>query len=280
MLCHTKNGGDALARMLKSAEKVKTHRRIVLIDDSTTDHTEEVCKTFGVIYNYFSWMNNFGYAKNLLTQKAVECGLQPGDWIWVIGDDWEVPGSTARNVNRFVQNRYKIVARFDVPEWHPNPIKRRWFTTRRPRLLLWRHRSDIYWEPLDLVHENMFHSFYQLTRMGNYFEKNHGIETLGRMYHFAEHEDSPEEKRYKVFKYIVLWQLGRLMKMYDYSGDPYQQMMTDVCEDVVDQEAAKLGWNYFVEHKTRRYMNGECPKKLYDLYLHCRNSKSTVLEYD
>ncbi len=298
LLSHIKNEEHSIERMVRSALQVKNlHKVCLLIDDSTTDNTFSVClKLFQefpnkVSFRYFTFAHNFAIAKNECIEWAKECGLKTGDWVWYMGGDFVCPPETARNIDRLTNNSHKVVARFEVPEYHSlknhkNPLVRSlmfWFKPKsRPRMLLVRHRDDIKWDESHLVHENFYWSFYRLTRMGEYFERRHGIESIGNLYHFAQHEDSKEEIVYKDFYYQTLWSLQRRWMLYDIQGDYksiQQQLMEYACQNDKDREAMAKGWIYFVPYLTREYMNGRIPKGLTELYKWTESRPRMDIEY-
>src|SRR5262245_33874392 len=113
-LIHTKDGGVALDRCLTSVQPL-TDNIVCLIDSRTTDDSREICDRHGVFRNAFHWKHSFSYAKNLCIQKAMEQGLQFGDWILVMGDDFELQPHAIPEIEDFVTDPTNFFAQFWVP---------------------------------------------------------------------------------------------------------------------------------------------------------------------
>lgn len=291
-MSHFKNEEHSAERLIRSVLQVPNVEKVlILLDDSTTDDTETVLRymqlTFKgkVFYRKFKFQNNFAMAKNECLLYAMEHGLRQGDWCWVLGGDMYVPKNTANKIFEYTSDDRRVIGRFTIPEFHPLKNHSKWWVRAlffwlqpktRPRLLLWRHRPDIDWDHFEFVHENMFPSIYRLTHMGDFFAAHHGIKNVGTIYHYGQHEDSPEEKKYKIYKYATLWQLWRLVQIYSLKGgyqEVLKQLMDLVCVTPFDRKNAKLGWNHFVEYLTLKYMAGNIPVGLLPLYHKTRKSK-------
>jgi glycosyltransferase involved in cell wall biosynthesis len=298
LLSHIKNEEHSIERMVDSAFQVENIYKVcILIDDKTTDATYQKCIELKdkykdrFVFKYFSFAHNFAIAKNECIKWAEDNGLAKGDWVWYMGGDFMCPKKTAKNVDELTSNPNKVIARFEVSEFHSlknhtNPLIRLlmfWFEPKsRPRILLVRHRKDIKWDENHLVHENFYWSFYRITRMGEYFEIRHGIENIGTLYHFAQQEDSPSEILYKDFYYQTLWSLQRRWLLYNLKGDYksiQKQLMEYSCRSKADREAANKGWDYFVPYLTREYMKGRIPKGLTELYRWTQSRKRLDVEY-
>lgn len=285
---HYKNEGHCIARMIETALKSKNIYKVcLLIDDTTTDNTIEVLQELKKKYweklqfKMFTFPHNFGLAKNMALQYAIECGMEEGDWALTEGGDFSTPEKTAQAIDEFTNNDMNVIARFNIPEWQP------WYlfwkkAKSRPRILLWRHRRDIDWGDFDFVHENMFPSFYRLTNMGDYFARHHGIPSIGTLYHHGQNEDSLEEKKWKIHWYIVLWQLKRYVQLYNFVGgyeEVLKQIMRQAARTDDEIEAARKGWVPFVNHLTKKYINGDIPAGLFELYHWTQDQKETSVEY-
>ncbi len=311
LMSHLKNEAHCIERMIYSAVQCKNLKLIILlVDDTSTDNTFSVCRNFidkighiKIIVKYFTFENNFGRAKNECIQVAYENGMRDGWWMWFMGGDFECPMKTANQLDKFTEEAYNTITRFYVPEYHPlknhsNAIIRYlmfWYhPVGRPRQLFMRARQDIKWGDFDFVHENIFHSFYALCKIGDYFDVNCGIKTIGEVIHHGWHEDSKHEKKYKDHKYKILEYCKSLTQQYNFSGirkvgeDLYipigyknilSLIMFEASRTKEDLEAMDKGWNFFIEHMTIQYMNGNIPKGLIKWYTRRTQMKRLDAEY-
>lgn len=285
-MSHFKNEAHCAKRLIDSVKQVpNVHKIIILIDDTTTDNTEEICKSYGgnVIVKKFKFEANFAQAKNKCLVAATDEGMEQGDWCWVLGGDMYVPPKSAKKIQEYTSDQNNVAGRFNIPEFHP--LKNHaylwplffWIKPRtRPRFLLWRHRNDIDWDCFQFVHENVFPAFYRLTRMGDFFAKDQGLNAICEVIHYGQYEDSEFETKYKIFKYAILWQFWRLVQLYGLIGgyeNILKQLMDQVCKDDLDRQAATNGWTFFIEYLTRKYMAGEIPEGLLPLYNKTMRSK-------
>jgi glycosyltransferase involved in cell wall biosynthesis len=202
VLCHALNEEKCIGRMLESV-KFADHI-IVLVDSRTTDRTGEIAKSYGAEVEDFEWCDDFSYPKNILTAKVPK-----GDWCLMMGSDFEMLPHTVQEIRKFVQNSYNVAAKFMIPEYAPDdrPV------VTRPRTLLWRSHPLLYWERL--VHEEMIFSLYRMLAIGIPFTPEKEIPLLGGdrgILHYADYEDTPEEKWRKRCYYMVLYEIDRIKR--------------------------------------------------------------------
>ncbi|MDP4164519.1 MAG: glycosyltransferase family 2 protein [Bacillota bacterium] len=77
-----KNEEDCIARCLESVKDIVDE--IIIVDTGSSDHTIEICKSFGADIHYFPWNGNFSEARNF------GINLATGDWILWLDADEEV----------------------------------------------------------------------------------------------------------------------------------------------------------------------------------------------
>lgn len=160
-IVHVLNGGKALSRCLKSILPL-TKNIVVLIDDRTRDGSFKTAKRYAKHVEKFKWRHSFSYAKNLCVQTAMDkAGLKYGDWILVMGVDFQLQRHTVKEIKQFVKDEGNFFAQFNVPEYHPQKNKR---VVSRTRKLLYRHHMFIHWEKS--VHEEAVYSAYQISGLG------------------------------------------------------------------------------------------------------------------
>jgi len=250
ILNHSLNEDKCIERMIRSTKALNPYKIIVGIDSRTNDLTEGLALSLGTETFQFDWCHNFSYPKNLLTHKVPK-----GDWCLVMGGDFELQKHTVQEILEFIDGDCNVAAKFQIPEYAPDdrPV------VTRPRALLWRSHPLLYWERL--VHEEMLFSLYRLLAIGIPFTPDKDIPLLGGtngIVHYADHEDTPEEKWRKRCYYLVLYEIDRKLRR---SNRPEEDIK-----------------NYDVDKLVSGYMHG-LPEGLEELY---ERSKiiHTSIEYD
>ncbi len=214
VLVHCLNRAREMERLLKSVQWAD--RRIVLIDDRTTDNLEQVCHDYNAETEKFTWCDDFSVPKNILTNK-----VPAGEWCLVVGSDFECPPETATNVLDFINDFGNCMAKFNVYEYAEDPANKR----TRMRVLLWRSHPQIYWEKK--AHEEMKYSAFRLTRIGVAFRKDMDTPCLGDLIHYGDFENSKEEIWRKARYYNTLWEGDRIQayaNMQSWWGDLYSKL--------------------------------------------------------
>lgn len=275
---HTLNGGEALDRCLASIKPL-TNEIMVLIDDRTNDNSIEICTKYGTYASLFTWQHSFSYAKNLCLQKAMDrAGLQYGDWVLFMGDDFELQPHTIPEIKEFVKDPCNFFAQFWVPEYSPDPNAK---VVTRKRKLLWRHHPMIYWEKS--VHEEAVYSAYRLTGQGIPFGEIEWKEfpilgDVNGMLHYGYHEDGGEHGKHfweKKGYYLVLLQIDQVRAKYllPETDEGMRKALSYILnKDVTDVNEA-------IEKLTQRYNSGDIPPGLAK-FQDPKTKIITMTEYD
>ncbi len=279
-LNHSYSEEDCLARMLKSVQPL-TSNIVVLIDDRTTDNTEQIANDHGAFTATFKWHHSFSYAKNLCLKVAMDhCDLQFGDWVLWMGADFELQPHAVPEIKDFVSCPTNFFAQFWVPEYAP-PVSRQGLFGRlasaiglrpktpkvvtRLRKLLWRHHPMIYWERS--VHEEAVFSAYRLTGQGIPFgdlewKKFPILGGSNGMMHYGFHEDGGEEGdvfwRKKAY-YLILTQIDRVRLRYNLPETP--EGMLEALRYIYNNPGIE-DIDTAVNSLLERYMSGDLPKGL------------------
>lgn len=193
-LTHVRDGGKQLPRCLASIADL-AKEIVILVDDLTSDNTLEVARSYTPWVNIFEWKHSFSYAKNMCLRYAMKhAGLQFGDWVMFMGDDFELQPHVKPEIKAFIEDPTNFFAKFRVPEYTPFegviPVA-------RERKLLWRHHPFIFWEKP--VHEEAWPSAFRLTGQGEKFQSNLEWKEFPRlggengMRHYGYHEDGGEQ---------------------------------------------------------------------------------------
>jgi hypothetical protein len=252
-LMHAYDEEKTIERCLKSVLPY-TENIVVGIDDRTTDRTEEIAKSLGAKTFRFKWIHSFSYAKNLCIENAMSLGMKYGDWILVMGSDFELISIDMD----FIEKPRNFFGQFEVPEFHREGTQ---YVTRN-RKLLWRHHPFIYWEKL--VHEEAIYSAYRLTGLGIVFGTAEWkqLPCVGEMMHYGFFEDGGEQGEVfwrKKCYYAILTQLGKIMSKCNLpetqEGILKALKIVYNNEDINDIDKA-------IDSLLERYMAGDIPQGL------------------
>jgi hypothetical protein len=251
-LMHALDEERCIERCLNSVKRI-AHKMVIGIDDRTTDKTEEIAKSLGAITYRFKWIHSFSYAKNLCIKEAMKHGMQFGDWILVMGADFELN----RLDTEFVKDHCNFFGEFEVPEHHKEGTQ---FVSRK-RKLLWRHHPYIYWEKL--VHEEAIYSAYRLTGQGIVFGTAHwkALPVVGEMTHYGFVEDGGEHGEIfwkKKGYYKVLMQIQKIMSKCNFPDT--EDGILDALKIIYNNdEVYQMGIDKCITQLHERYMAGDMP---------------------
>ena len=260
-ICHLLNEEKCVKRLLDSISFIPKERIIILIDDRTTDDTPKILDNLGIKYSYFKWKHNFSYAKNLCIAVAVEQGMKIGDWLLLMGGDFELQPHAVSEILDFVKTS-NLAAKFQIPEFSPTdkPV------VTRARCLLWRYHPLLYFERL--VHEEMVYSLYRKLGIGIPFTPEKELRILGgenAMKHYADHEDSPELKWEKRNYYLALFETDLVMQRFHYYSNE-EGMLKALARIFKTDDVYLWGIDKAIEKLTEQIKEGDVPKGLIEFH--------------